>query len=294
MKHTLTLPTAQLPQLTGLHAPFALLEPVKNRVLLILFCGVFSFLFMYIFSPFNMNQWYQGGPQSVAGVFGIFSLCGMAGLSISQFGLMRLKGRKPLNCLQFLGWFAGEVMLVALVVNIVNVSIHDYLQFSWLEYSDTLKFSFGVMALPYSIALLWFYNREKVAELRHRTVPAALPETDTCLHISDEYGKLVLSLQPAQLLLLKAEDNYVQVFYRHGQTIRKELIRNSLKKLEGQLAGHGFVRAHRSYMVNLSRVILFRKNSRGHYIQIDGLEDVTVPVSGSCLPEFQQRFTPAV
>lgn len=289
MKNTLSLPIPQLPQLSGVHAPFTLLVPTGNRAALILFCGVFSFLFMYIFSPFNMNQWYGNGPQSVAGVFGVFSLCGMTGLCISQFGLMRLKGPRPLTCLQFAGWFAGEVLLVALVVNIVNVSMHSDLQFSWLEYTDTLKFGFGVMALPYSIALLWFYNREKVAELRHRPSPAE----DTCLHISDEYGKLALSLQPARLLLMKAEDNYVQVFYEHGHTVRKELIRNSLKKLEGQLAGHGFVRAHRSYMVNVGRVILFRKNTKGHYLQLDGLADVTVPVSTSYLPDFLQRFTPA-
>jgi len=182
------------------------------------------------------------------------------------------------------------VLLVALVVNIVNVSMHTYLPFSWPEYTDTLKFTFGVMTLPYSIALLWFYNRQKVDELRHRPAPAA---ADTSLHISDEYGKLALSLQPGQLLMLKAEDNYVQVYYEHGHTIRKELIRNSLKKLEGQLTGHGFVRSHRSYMVNMSRVILFRKSAKGHYLQLDGMEDVTVPVSTSCLPDFVLRFAPA-
>lgn len=290
MKHTLTLPAASWQPIRPT-APFTLLEPLRNRAALIVFCGVFSFLFMYIFTPFNMNQWYQGGPQPVTGVFGVFSLCGMAGLSLSQFGLMRLKGSKSFTCLQFAGWFAGEVLLVALVVNIVNVSMHTYLPFSWPEYTDTLKFTFGVMALPYSIALLWFYNRAKLAELAHRPVEA--PAADTSLHISDEYGKLALSLQPGRLLMMKAEDNYVQVYYEHGHTIRKELIRNSLKKLEGQLAGHGFARAHRSYMVNMARVILFRKNAKGYYLQLDGLEEVTVPVSTSCLPDFLQRFTPA-
>lgn len=289
MKNTLTLPTMQWHHAIRASAPFTLLEPLRNRAMLILFCGAFSFLFMYIFSPFNMNQWYQGGPQTVTGVFGIFSLCGMTGLAISQFGLMRLKGNKPFSCLQYAAWLAGEVLLVALVVNIVNVSMHEYLQYSWLEYTDTLKFTFGVMALPYSIALLWFYNRAKVAELARRALQR---EKDTCLHISDEYGKLAFSLQPEQLLLIKAEDNYVQLFYRHGHTVRKELIRNSLKKLEGQLAGQGFVRAHRSYLVNLSKVILFRKNAKGHYLQVDGMEEVTVPVSVSYLPAFLLRFTP--
>lgn len=273
--------------LTWLKLPCHLLTPMKNRIALILFCGAFCFLFMYIFSPFNMNQWYEGGPQTVTGIFGIFALCGMAGVAISQFGLIRLKRNVPLSNLQFIGWFIGEAMLIALIVNIVNVSMHDYLQYSWSEYTDTLKYAFGVMALPYSMALGWFYAREKVALLNSRT------EEDTTLHIRDEYDKLTLTLQPANLLLLKAEDNYVHVFYLNGNTVKKELVRNSLKKLELQLSGHGFTRSHRSYMVNLSRVVLFKKNAKGHYLLIDGLEDVTIPVSTSYLTDFVQRFTPA-
>lgn len=274
--------------LTWLRLPCHLLTPVKNRIALILFCGAFGFLFMYIFSPFNMNQWYEGGPQTVTGVFGIFALCGMAGLAISQFGLIRVKGNARLSNLQFMGWFIGETMLIALIVNIVNVSMHDYLQYSWLEYTDTLKYAFGVMALPYSMALGWFYAREKVSQLKniHQV-------EDSPLHIRDEYDKLTLTLQPSNLLLLKAEDNYVHIFYLNGNAVKKELVRNSLKKLELQLAGHGFTRSHRSYMVNLSRVILFKKNSKGHYLLIDGLEDVTIPVSTSYLSDFVQRFTPA-
>lgn len=289
MKHALTLPVKDLAGsllLTWLKLPCNLLASVKNRIALTLFCGGFGFLFMYIFSPFNMNQWYEGGPQTVTGVFGIFALCGMAGLTISQFGLIRLKGSKPLSNLQFIAWFLGEVMLIALIVNIVNVSMHDYLQYSWSEYTDTLKYAFGVMALPYSMALGWFYAREKVDQLKNRT-------EDTALHIRDEYDKLTLTLQPSNLLLLKAEDNYVHIFYLNGTTVKKELVRNSLKKLELQLSGHGFTRSHRSYMVNLSRVILFKKNSKGHFLLIDGLEDVTVPVSTSYLTDFVQRFTPA-
>jgi Response regulator of the LytR/AlgR family len=291
MKHTLTLHAKELAGsllLTWLKSPCNLLAPVKNRIALILFCGGFSFLFMYIFSPFNMNQWYEGGPQTVTGVFGIFSLCGVTGLTLSQFVLVRLKGHKPFSHLQFIAWFIGEAMLIAIIVNIVNVSMHQYLQYSWSEYTDTLKYAFGVLVLPYSMALGWFYAREKVNQLKHRT-----EEKETTLHIRDEYDKLTLTLAPSNLLLLKAEDNYVHIFYLSGMVVKKELIRSSLKKLEPQLSGLGFSRSHRSYMVNLSRVVLFKKNTKGHYLLIDGLEDVSIPVSTSYLPDFVQRFTPA-
>ncbi|WP_126243358.1 LytR/AlgR family response regulator transcription factor [Chitinophaga rhizosphaerae] len=293
MKETLMLPSSRLPAIPAwLAAPFRLLEPVGNRLLLIAFCGAFSFVFMCLFTPFNMNQWYNGGPVTVTGVFAVFSACGIAALSISQFGLMRLKGKKPLRHWQFLAWFMGESMLVAAVVNIVNVSLHDHLSFSWLEYWDTYKYGFGVLALPYSIALLWF--QRGAPHIQPAMIPTLIVEEKVAEHllIRDEYDKLALSLPPASLLMLKAEDNYVQVFYRNGQGIKKELVRSSLKKLEPQLAGFNITRAHRSYMVNMSNVLLFKKNAKGHYLMLEGLDDQPVPVSASYLPQFQQKFTP--
>ncbi len=191
MKHTLTLSAKELAGsllLTWLKAPFNLLASVKNRISLTLFCGGFSFLFHVHLLPFNMNQWYEGGPQAVTGVFGIFALCGMAGLTISQFLLIRLKGPKPLTNMQFMAWFLGEAMLIAIIVNIVNVSMHNNLQYSWLEYTDTLRYAFGVMIFPYSIALGWFY----VAQLKNKAT-----EKGTALHIRDEYDKLTLTLAPS-------------------------------------------------------------------------------------------------
>jgi DNA-binding LytR/AlgR family response regulator len=85
----------------------------------------------------------------------------------------------------------------------------------------------------------------------------------------------------------------VQVFYISGNTISKELIRTSLKKLESYLSPHHFVRAHRSYLVNISKVVLFKKNTKGHYLELEGLSDISVPVSATCLTAFQERFAPA-
>lgn len=293
MKETLILPARGLPAVPAwLAAPFRLLEPVRNRVWLIAFCGAFSFGFMCLFTPFNMNQWYNGGPFTVTGVFAAFSGSGIAALCISQFGLMRLKGIKPLRHWQFLAWFMGESVLVAAIVNLVNVSLHDYLSFTWYEYWETYKYGFGVLALPYSIALLWFQSR--VPAPRPAAIPVATPETKESAHllIRDEYDKLALSLLPENLLMVKAEDNYVQVFYRNGQGVKKELVRSSLKKLEPQLAGFGITRAHRSFMVNVSNVLLFKKNAKGHYLVISGMDDQPVPISASYLPQFQQKFTP--
>ncbi len=130
---------------------------------------------MCLFTPFNMNQWYNGGPVTVTGVFAAFSGSGILALSITQFGLMRLKGNRPLRHWQFLAWFMGESILVAGIVNVVNVSLHDYLDFTWPEYWDTYKYGFGVLALPYSIALLWFQSRAPSQQAKFQFRSLQLP-----------------------------------------------------------------------------------------------------------------------
>lgn len=307
------LPTLPLITKIAVEQPrFSLLDSVQNRVVLILFCSAFCFLFMYIFLPFNINMWYEGQQLALAQLFGIFTLCGVAALTISQFLLFRLKWRQRLTNATYLFWFFGEILLVTAMVTMVDVILIDTFFLTWSEFINTLRYTSLILPMPYLIALLWFFTREKCAqlktlekdsqaaggiivpmpqELRADAPVAAVTPADACLLIRDEHDKPVLTVHPDKLLLIKAEDNYVHIFYRSGSTISKDLVRTPLKKLEAQLAPAGFSRAHRSYLVNMSKVVLFKKNSKGYYLHIEGLEDTTVPVSGTCLEKFKTAFS---
>lgn len=286
---------------------FSLLDPVRNRIELIVFCSVFSFCFIYIFLPFNINMWYEGQHLHLVVFFGIFTGCGILGLTVSQFLLAGWKIRRRLTNATYLFWLLGEIVLVASIVTMVDVLLTDTFFFTWSEFINTLRYTALIMPLPYMISLLWFFSREKYKQLKSlenrvsqipvlpapvADIPAPLPVPvpDSCLQIKDEQGKTVLSVHPAKLLMIKAEDNYVQVFYRNGAAISKELVRVPLKKMELQLTANGFARAHRSYLVNLSKVVLFKKNSKGCLLHIEGMEDTPVPVSGTYLPVFQSAF----
>lgn len=290
MKSLSTLPL--ISRYTAEQPRFTLLDSVANRISLIAFCSVFSFLFMYIFLPFNINMWYEGQQLSLMALFLIFTLCGVVVLTISQFGLARLKWRRRLTNATYLCWFLGEIVGVAVMVTIVDVTLTDTFFLTWAEFINTLRYIALILPLPYCISLLWFFTREKMAQLKSLEKEQVVKTDDPCILIRDEHDKPVLTLHPGKLLLMKAEDNYVQVFYISGNTISKELIRTSLKKLESYLSPNSFVRAHRSYLVNISKVVLFKKNTKGHYLELEGLSDINVPVSATCLTAFQERFAP--
>ncbi|MEZ2444678.1 LytTR family DNA-binding domain-containing protein [Chitinophaga sp. RCC_12] len=290
MKSLTTLPL--ISRYTAEQPRFTLLDSVANRISLIVFCSVFSFLFMYIFLPFNINMWYEGQQLSLMALFLIFTLCGVVVLTITQFGLARLKWRRKLTNATYLCWFLGEIVGVAVMVTIVDVTLTDTFFLTWAEFINTLRYIALILPLPYCISLLWFFTREKMAQLKSLEKEQVMKAGDPCILIRDEHDKPVLTLHPGKLLLMKAEDNYVQVFYLSGNTISKELIRTSLKKLESSLSPDNFVRAHRSYLVNISKVVLFKKNTKGHYLELEGLSDISVPVSATCLTAFQERFAP--
>ncbi|MEL7341856.1 MAG: LytTR family DNA-binding domain-containing protein, partial [Bacteroidota bacterium] len=105
-----------------------------------------------------------------------------------------------------------------------------------------------------------------------------LPEL---LNLQNEKGKVELVIKADALLYLKAEDNYVSVFYLMHGTIKKELIRTSLKKIAHQVPEKCLIRVHRSYMINPQKIIRIEPIKDTFKISLAGLEDGQIPVSAT-------------
>ena len=67
------------------------------------------------------------------------------------------------------------------------------------------------------------------------------------------------------------------------------LLRDSIRRLEPRLAAHGFVRVHRSALVNLARVCELRRPAqREWFVVLDG--GVELQVSRRLRPEIQRQL----
>lgn len=86
-------------------------------------------------------------------------------------------------------------------------------------------------------------------------------------------GETVVKL--ADIDYLAASRNYVVVHVGS----REYLLRNTINKLEKQLAGSTFVRTHRGYIVNLDRVREIKPVDSGHRILLTSGQDI--PLSRS-------------
>lgn len=93
-----------------------------------------------------------------------------------------------------------------------------------------------------------------------------------------ENGKVALQLPPSELIYLKSDSNYVEVFYGLGESYARKLIRNRLKYLEEVLPANHFFRCHHRFIVNREQIIRVEGNARNLSLVLKGV-DFKIPVS---------------
>lgn len=125
---------------------------------------------------------------------------------------------------------------------------------NWLE---RFPYEFRKDAVSYSIIMLAFWL------VRERIVAAALPSATrepATFDIRD--GARIVRANIADILAVSSAGNYAEFHLADG---RKPLMRASLASLEARLAEQGFVRTHRSWLVNAARVTELKPEGSGDY-----------------------------
>jgi hypothetical protein len=109
--------------------------------------------------------------------------------------------------------------------------------------------------------------------------PRTGPGNDQHIELVSDNVKESMRLSRDQLVCVAAEGNYSKVYYRDQEAVSERLIRSPLKNIEASLKRHGgFVRCHRSYIINLYHITQASGNARSLKLQLDRL-NFEVPVS---------------
>ena len=97
-----------------------------------------------------------------------------------------------------------------------------------------------------------------------------------------------LEIPISDLRFAEAMQNYVSVSYLSAESLQKEVVRNTLSKLENEWEQTPMVRCHRSYLVNLDAVAEVNGNAQGWKLRLEGVPDFEVPVSRSYIPAVRE------
>ena len=261
------------------------LDSSLNKLLLIGALSLFTFVFLSVYNPFNMNQW--GG--SVIGYVAI----GASVLLVSQFLVRYLLKKSLLKLFELLLLGMAEVLVMTLFFQLIYGPQFPTFKEQVAEYFLTLKFTSLILVGPYILFVWYMAFRQKIAaykEVSKNKLDMANHKGDDLLTITGESNKVILAINYDQLLYVKSSGNYLDIYYLNGENKSKELVRASLKELEAKITDTSIVRIHRSYMVNKHKIASFKKNRKGYKLMVQYAPEEELPVSIGYKVKFEEAL----
>ncbi|WGK65537.1 LytR/AlgR family response regulator transcription factor [Croceiramulus getboli] len=107
--------------------------------------------------------------------------------------------------------------------------------------------------------------RQKEEALQERVLNAAHKAVTGKITIPQQDGFEVIAVE--DILYCQADDNYTYIYLVQE---KKKLVSKTLKYFEEALTPMGFVRVHKSYLINVSEVIQYKKGKGGHVVLSNG------------------------
>lgn len=280
----------------------------NNNIFYLIFVFFFSILFVNVFTPFQ-GAWYNSGDVTRYQLFMYTLFIVMGGsliLAVSRTLMCWVHKRNRMTYLHLVFWCVMELIMIALLYAVgCRFGLHDVRSFS-LVFGRALMYIPTILLIPTIITVLYLGNRERdriIAQLKDSSVPVgSIPVSNETMqspidvasdiiNFTDEKGELKLSVKSENIYYLEASDNYINIFYRNKEEITQFILRSSMKKQEELLSPRGFVRCHRSYLVNFSKVALLRKDKYGPYLDLGENSIKEIPVSKTYFEEVVKHFT---
>lgn len=98
-------------------------------------------------------------------------------------------------------------------------------------------------------------------------------DSQSIVNLISESGKDNLRLDTEKLILLRSSGNYVEVYFRSGESTHKSLIRQTLTTLESQILEFPqFHRSHRCCLINADYIDRMIATTVGWSIKLEGIE----------------------
>lgn len=260
----------------------------SSQTTFIIFVALFSLIFINAYKPFNSFEWipyirYRGSNAAYLLISAALVAVGLLVLVLSRIIMSLYTRRHEMVYGVFILWVAVETIVMASVYTLYAVLSNGEPSDFLLLWKNTIINTVLVLFIPYVIFIIYVSWREKDRQLRQITIQLEngdSPASASTGHIPlyNDKGELQLSVKKENLILLESADNYVCVWYMNNDTVKKIMIRNTMKCMARDLDGSSIVRCHRSYMVNLDHVKVMRRQSTGITIElgIAGIPDIPI------------------
>ncbi|HPE40905.1 MAG TPA: LytTR family DNA-binding domain-containing protein [Bacteroidales bacterium] len=262
----------------------------KNIFLFLAFVALFSILFINIYKPFNSILWVKNVAKSVYFLFsGLIVISGISVMLISRLVMLLLKSRMKITIVDYFIWIIVEILIMSTIYSFAAKEIYREPIDFFDIFPNTVLYITLTLFLPYLVSWLYFALQEKnsaIAKLvemnryiDEENYVSLGNEKQNLIHFHDEKGTLRLSIKFSKLYYIEAADNYVNIYYENKGKISRFLLRKSLKSIEDSYKEYPLIRCHRSYIINVEKVKVLKKEKDGTYLDFDFGEINVIPVS---------------
>jgi len=268
-----------------LKRPYPFEKSSRRRMISSMLFGLFVFLFLFGFQPFRIDG-LEAEVLFVAFIFGMICTVSMLFLSFVVVELFpRLFSEKRWTILHELCWVLLHCAFIGLMNAFFAASVGmGPFSLKFIGIFELYTLAIGIFPITVSIlvnemrlsAKYKLASQQITSQLHH---PEPAEESANELTLPSDNRNEDLTLHPEQILFLEAADNYVRVHYLENGTLRKHLLRTTMKSL-GDLLGEQeqFIRVHKSYLVNGDRVERVSGNAQGYKLHFERVPD-PVPVA---------------
>lgn len=276
---------------TFLNQPYPDRDDIPSMIQGSVIGGLVVFFILLAFKPFGISQ--STDSLKISALFGTISMVVALIYDLSLRFIFRLKKDRP-NW-TFWKWAVSVVGLI-LCIALANYSVSYFFYSSGVSslwvFANVLYGTFLIAIFP--VALFGAVNlirnlkaNQKIAQEIHPT-PLQNPASDfrdLPIHQSDKAFRVAVE----QILFIEAQQNYVRLYLLTEEGLQKEMIRNTLARVEAVLQDSPIKRSHRSYLVNTQKVVAVSGNAQGLKLHLQGLAALEVPVSRKYIPDFRQN-----
>ncbi|MGB8194521.1 MAG: LytTR family DNA-binding domain-containing protein [Chitinophagaceae bacterium] len=292
--------------LTALRQPFPYDASSQSKLRMAAFFGVFIFIFLMIFKPFDLDFFPTQRLIKIALVYALITFTCVF-LSTYLFPVCL-----PASFSES-AWTTGRQIIftvsVIFFVGIVNFLVSPLMVDTTLSLRDAIWFqgiTLAIGLLPVSIFILIrqnqllkkFSGQAEVIEkkLQEKNEMTATHENTTEKKNSNkvvflgDYQNEKVELYPDDLYVITSASNYIKLFHLQQENLIYSIIRSTLKKAEEIVVTQpNFFKCHRAYIINLDKVIHVEGNAQGYKVRIEGYDEL-IPVSRNLNTEFSDKL----
>ena len=263
-----------------LNKPYPYNDDLKYNSKLIFFISIGVLIFLYLFQPLDVSS--MDNKQKIYVVIGL----GVITFLSLSLNLLIMPSLFPKIFLKKVWNIKKEIIWNIWILSTISVGYFLYYKALGIFNIDFNMLIGLILIAVIPITGLITVNQNrilrsylKVAEDINKKLKENKSINERLVHFKSDYAKDNLSIRVSLLLLIRAANNYIEVFWKEGEKYKNQMIRTSLSKAEDLLKEHKFIfKCHRSYMVNINHIDKVDGNIQGYKIFFENL-DFSIPVS---------------